>query len=198
MTKVYVHPTAIVDKAASLGTGTKVWHFVHIMGNAKLGKDCVVADYVHVSNGVTIGNNVKLENRTTLYEGVTIQDQVFVGPHTTFTNDLYPRSINQDWKITPTLVKKGSSIGAASVIVCGVTIGKYALIGSGSVVTTDVPDYALAYGNPARVRGFVCKCGKKLETKEKKQNTVLMMCPFCKADYEIPEKDYAQIQKNGQ
>lgn len=195
MTNVYVHPTAIVDKGVKLGSGTKVWHFVHLMENAKLGKDCIVADYVHVGRNVTVGDNVKLENRATVYEGVTIQEDVFVGPNVTFTNDLYPRSFNKDWKISQTLIKKGSSLGAGTIIVCGVTIGKFVLVGSGSVVTTDIPDYALVYGNPARIKGFVCKCGKKLEKTDKQGNHVGMKCHFCKAQYQIPVKDYAQLEK---
>jgi acetyltransferase-like isoleucine patch superfamily enzyme len=137
---------------------------------------------------------VKLENRATLYEGVTIEDKVFVGPHVTFTNDFYPRSFSTDWKILETHVKKGASIGARTVIVCGVTIGKYALIGAGSVVTQDIPDYALVYGNPARIRAFVCRCGEKLETAEKKENCVVMTCISCDKTYKIAAEDYCKIK----
>jgi UDP-2-acetamido-3-amino-2,3-dideoxy-glucuronate N-acetyltransferase len=115
----------------------------------------VLGDYVYVGRGVKIGDGVKLENRTTVYEGGTIEDDVFVGPHVTFTNDLIPRSFSTDWKIHPTLVKKGASIGGGTVVVCGINIGEYALLGAGSVVTEDMPPHALAYGNPARIRGFV-------------------------------------------
>jgi acetyltransferase-like isoleucine patch superfamily enzyme len=195
VTDVYVDPTAIIDNRVSLGSGTKVWHFVHIMEDAKIGNECVLADYVYVGRGVKIGNGVKLENRATVYEGVKIEDKVFVGPHVTFTNDLYPRSFNTDWKILQTLVKEGSSIGAGTVIVCGVTIGEYALIGAGSIVTENIPPHALAYGNPARIRGFVCRCAKKLETEEKKKNHVSMKCPFCNEKYNIPVEDYARIEK---
>ena len=195
MSKVHVDPTAIVDYGVKLGSGTKVWHFVHIMKDAKIGKDCILADYVYVGRGVKIGDRVKLENRATVYEGVTIEDNVFVGPQVTFTNDPSPRSLNSDWKILPTLVKEGSSIGAGTVIVCGVIIGEYALVGAGSVVTDDIPSNALAYGNPARVRGFVCRCGRKLETQEKNEKTVLMACPCCKERYAIPVEDYARMKK---
>jgi acetyltransferase-like isoleucine patch superfamily enzyme len=150
LTNVYVHPTAIVDKDVCIGDGTKVWHFVHIMSGVNIGKDCLLGDYVHVGRDVKIGNHVKLENRATVYTGVTIEDKVFVGPHVTFTNDMYPRSCNKDWKITTTKVKEGSSIGAGSVIRCGVTIGEYSLVGAGSVVTSDVPAHALVFGNPLR------------------------------------------------
>ncbi|MEJ2272930.1 MAG: acyltransferase [Candidatus Bathyarchaeota archaeon] len=193
MTKVYVDPTAIIDKNVKLGNGTKIWHFVHIMKDAKLGTNCTVADYVHIGKGVTIGNNVKLENRTTIYEGVTIENNVFVGPHVTFTNDLFPRSSNPDWKILSTLVKKGSSIGAGSVIICGITIGENTMIGASSTVTKDMPSHSLAYGNPARIRGFICKCGKKLLPIEQNDNHVLMKCVSCKISYKIPIKDYLAI-----
>jgi UDP-2-acetamido-3-amino-2,3-dideoxy-glucuronate N-acetyltransferase len=194
MSNVYIDPTAIIDEPVNIGSGTKIWHFVHIMKDAQIGKECILADYVYIGKGVIIGNKVKLENRVNVYDGVTIQDNVFVGPHVTFTNDLYPRSLNPDWKILPTLVKQGSSIGAGSVIVCGVTIGENALIGAGSVVTNDIPPFALVYGNPARVRSFICKCGTKLETEEKNEKIVLMVCSCCKERYTIPLEDYAEIK----
>jgi len=193
--KVTIQPTAIVDKNVVIREGTRVWNFVHIRENAEIGKQCVLADYVYVGRGVKIGNNVKLENRATVYEGVTIQDKVFVGPHVTFTNDPYPRSFSTDWKILQTLVKEGSSIGAGTVIVCGVTIGEYTLIGAGSVVTEDMPPHALAYGNPARIRGFVCRCSRKLEIEEKKKTYVLMKCQFCRKKYKIATEDYARLKK---
>ena len=195
MSKVTVPPTSVVDKTAVIREGTRVWNFVHVRENAEIGKECVLADYVYVGRGVKIGNTVKLENRATVYEGVTIEDKVFVGPHVTFTNDLIARSFNTDWKILQTLVKEGSSIGAGTVIVCGVTIGEYALIGAGSVVTENIPPHALAYGNPARIRGFVCRCGRKLETTEKKKNHVSMECPVCNEKYKIATEDYAKIEK---
>ena len=195
MSKVTVPHTSVVDKSAIIGEGTRVWNFVHIRENAEIGKECVIADYVYVGRGVKIGNSVKLENRATVYEGVTIDAKVFVGPHVTFTNDFIPRSFNTDWKILPTHVKEGGSIGAGTVIVCGTTIGEYALIGAGSVVTENIPSHALAYGNPARIRGFVCRCGRKLETHEKKKDCVLMKCQFCKEHYDIPVEDYKRIRK---
>jgi len=195
VTNVYVDHTAIIDNGVSLGSGTKIWHFVHIMEDAKIGKECVLADYVYVGRGVKIGNGVKLENRATVYEGVTIEDKVFVGPHVTFTNDPYPRSFNTDWKILQTLVKEGASIGAGTIIVCGISIGDYSLVGAGSVVTENIPPHALAYGNPARIKGFVCRCGRKLETKEKKKDHALMKCPICNEKYKIATEDYARIEK---
>lgn len=195
MSKVIIQPTSVVDKTAIIGEGTCVWNFVHVRENAEIGKECTVSDYVYVGRRVKIGNYVKLENRATIYEGVTIQDKVFVGPHVTFTNDPYPRSFSTDWKILQTLVKEGASIGARTVIVCGITIGDYALIGAGSVVTEDIPPYALAYGNPARIRWFVCRCSRKLETEERKETYVLMKCRFCRIKYKIAMEDYARIKK---
>ena len=196
MNKVYVHPTVVIDKTAILGDGTKVWHFAHVRENAEIGRGCVLGYSVYVGKGVKIGNGVKLENRATIYAGVKIEDKVFVGPHVTFTNDPYPRSFSTDWKIVETLVREGASIGVGAVVVCGVTIGKYAMIGAGSVVTKDTPPHAIVYGNPAEVRGFACKCGRKLKEKEKKREFVLMKCPFCGKKYEIPAEDYAKIRKN--
>ena len=195
MSKVSVASTAIVDETAVIGECTRIWNFVHIREKATIGKDCVLADYVYVGRGVEVGDNVKIQNRATIYEGVTIEDKVFVGPHVTFTNDFYPRSFSTDWKILSTHVKTGASIGARTVIVCGVTIGEYALIGAGSVVTENIPPHALAYGNPARIRGFVCKCGRKFEKEEKRKSYVLMKCSFCREEYKIPMEDYARTQK---
>ncbi len=195
MSKITVPTTSVVDKTAVIGEGTRVWNFVHVRENAEIGNECVLADYVYVGRGVKIGNNVKIENRATVYQGVTIQDKVFVGPHVTFTNDPYPRSFSADWKIHPTLVKEGASIGARTVVRCGVAIGEYALIGAGSVVTEDMPPHALAYGNPARIRGFVCRCGRKLEVEEKKETYVLMKCQFCNKEYTIAAEDYARLKK---
>jgi UDP-2-acetamido-3-amino-2,3-dideoxy-glucuronate N-acetyltransferase len=192
--KVIIPNTSVVDKSVLIGEGTRVWNFVHIRENAEIGKECVIADYVYVGRGVKVGKGVKLENRATVYEGVTIEDRVFVGPHVSFTNDFLPRSFNTEWKILQTHVKEGASIGAGTAIICGTTIGEYALIGAGSVVTGNIPPHALAYGNPARIRGFVCKCNRKLETKEKKKAYVLMKCQICQEHYKIPIEDYARIR----
>jgi UDP-2-acetamido-3-amino-2,3-dideoxy-glucuronate N-acetyltransferase len=195
MNKAKVEPTSIVDKNAVINDGTRIWNFVHVRENARIGKNCVLGDYVYIGRGVKIGNCVKLENRATIYEGVTIEDDVFVGPHVTFTNDFIPRSFSTDWKIHSTHVKKGASIGAGTVVVCGVTIGEYALIGAGSVVTKNLPPHALTYGNPARVRGFVGKNGRKLEIKKKMKNYVLMKCSSCNEQYKIPLEDYSRIRR---
>ena len=196
MNKTYIHPTAIVNKTAKIGDGTKIWHFVHVRENAKIGKNCVLGHAVYVDCNVKIGNRVKLENRANIYDGVTLEDDVFIGPHVTFTNDLYPRSFNGDWKIVPTLVKKGASIGAGSIVVCGVTINKYAMIGAGSVVTQDIPAHAFAFGNPARIRGFACKCGRKLVEAKRQRDYVLMNCPKCGEKIKIPAQDFVKVLKD--
>jgi len=196
LSKVYIHPTAVVDKTAKIGKGTKIWHFVHVRENAEIGVHCVLGHSVYIDREVKIGNRVKLENRANVYQGVKIEDDVFVGPHVTFTNDPYPRSFSTNWKIVPTCVKKGASIGAASVVLCGVTINEYAMIGAGSVVAQDVPSHALALGNPAKIRGFVCRCGRKLVKEKQQHGFVLMKCTNCGEKYKIPAEDFAKIWKN--
>ena len=158
----FKHPTAVVE-SDHIGEGTKIWHFAHVREGAKIGKNCVVGKSVYIDADVEIGNGVKIQNFVSLYKGVRIEDEVLIGPSVTFTNDLYPRASSWDEdKITPTAVKRGASIGANSTIVCGVSIGGYAMIGAGSVVTKDVPPFGLVYGNPAELKGFVCSCGRKL------------------------------------
>jgi len=161
MAGFYKHETATVEKGAKLGEGTKVWHYAHVREGAVLGKNCNVGHCGYVCRNVVIGDNVKIGNKVSVFEGVTIEDDVFVGPHVVFTNDMRPRSLG-GWNITKTRVKRGASIGSNSTIVCGITIGSYSMVGAGSVVTKDVPDNGLVYGNPARLKGFVCRCGEDL------------------------------------
>jgi len=178
--KYFVHPTAVVEEGAIIGEGTRIWHFAHIRSGAKIGRNCNIGKDVYIDVGVEIGNNVKIQNCVSVYRGVKIEDDVFIGPHAVFTNDLYPRSFNTDWKVVPTLVKRGASIGANATIVCGVTIGEYAMVGAGSVVTRDVPPHGLVYGNPARLRGFVCVCGRRLEDIiEMNDSEVIYRCKYC-------------------
>jgi acetyltransferase-like isoleucine patch superfamily enzyme len=160
--KVFIHATADVSSEANIGENTKVWHLAQIREGASIGENCIISKNVYVDTGVRIGNNVKIQNNVNIYNGVIIEDDVFLGPSMTFTNDLFPRSTNANWVITKTVVKKGASIGANATVVCGVTIGKYAMVGAGAVVTKDVHDYTLVVGNPAKTTGRVCKCGVKL------------------------------------
>lgn len=163
MEGVFIHSTAEVSDSAKIGKGTKVWNQAQIRNDAELGENCIISKNVYVDEHVKIGNRVKIQNNVNVYHGVTIEDDVFLGPSMTFTNDMYPRAFSASWKITETLVKKGASIGANATIRCGVTIGEYATVGSGSVVTKDVLPHALVVGNPARQIGWVCKCGFKLD-----------------------------------
>jgi len=187
----FIHPTAVVEDGAVIGDGTRIWHFAHIRSGARIGRNCNIGKDVYVDVGVEIGDNVKIQNGVSIYRGVRIEDDAFIGPHAVFTNDLYPRSFNRDWKIVPTLVKKGASIGANATIVCGVTIGEYAMVGAGSVVTRDVPPHGLVYGNPARLRGFVCFCGRRLEeVVEMNENEVSFRCSHCGRIVKIPRAYY--------
>jgi acetyltransferase-like isoleucine patch superfamily enzyme len=152
---VFVHPTADVEEGARIGAGTKIWHLAHIRSSAHLGADCVIGRNVYVDANVMIGDLVKIQNNVSVYQGVMLEDEVFVGPCAVFTNDLRPRAQNPEWQITPTLVRKGASIGANATIVCGVEIGSYAMVAAGSVVTRNVAPYQLVAGNPARPLGWV-------------------------------------------
>ncbi|MEP6774065.1 MAG: acyltransferase [Chloroflexota bacterium] len=189
MDNVYIHPTADVSPKAVLGDGVRVWHEAQVREGAMLGRNCILGKGVYIDFGVQIGNNVKIQNRASVYHGVTIESGVFIGPHAIFTNDKLPRAVNpdgslksdDDWELGKILVREGASIGAGAIIVAGVTIGRWAMIGSGSVVTRDVPDYGLAYGNPARLHGYACPCGHGLE----QQSGDLWGCPSCGREFTI-------------
>jgi UDP-2-acetamido-3-amino-2,3-dideoxy-glucuronate N-acetyltransferase len=158
-----VHPSAIVDEGATIGEGTRVWHWVHICGGAKIGKCCSFGQNVFVGNKVVIGDNVKVQNNVSIYDNVTLEDDVFCGPSMVFTNVYNPRSaISRKNEYRDTLVRRGATLGANCTIVCGITIGEHAFIGAGAVVNRDVPPYALMVGVPARRRGWVCSCGTTL------------------------------------
>lgn len=170
------HETAIVDDGATIGDGTKIWHFSHVQSGAIIGEDCVLGQNVNVAGGAVVGNRCKIQNNVSIYEGVTLEDDVFCGPSCVFTNDHQPRAHSiLGWTVSSTLVKKGASIGANATIVCGNTLGEYCMIGSGGVVTHDIPAYALEVGVPARQVGWVCECGSKLDD--------ALVCPACGAEY---------------
>jgi UDP-2-acetamido-3-amino-2,3-dideoxy-glucuronate N-acetyltransferase len=159
----YSHPTAIIDDGCEIGSGTKIWHFSHIMPNCKIGENCNIGQNVVVSPEVVLGRNVKVQNNVSIYTGVICEDDVFLGPSMVFTNVINPRSaVNRKNQYLKTLVKKGASIGANATIVCGFDIGKFAFIGAGTVVTKAVPDYALVVGNPGRQTGWMSEFGQKL------------------------------------
>ncbi|HNX38958.1 MAG TPA: acyltransferase [Methanothrix sp.] len=162
----YAHPTAVVESEA-IGEGTKIWHFAHVRRGSKIGRNCNIGKSVYIDIDAQIGDNVKVQNFVSVYKGVTIEDDVFVGPSATFTNDLYPRAfIWDEGHVSPTRIGRGASIGANATIVCGITVGEYAMIGAGALVAEDVPPFALMLGNPARLRGYVCYCGRRVKRAE--------------------------------
>jgi acetyltransferase-like isoleucine patch superfamily enzyme len=166
----FVHETADVHPNAQIGVGTKIWNQAQVRGGAVIGEECIIGKNTYVDADVVVGNRVKIQNNCSLYVGLTVEDGVFIGPHVIFTNDKYPRAINfdgtlksaSDWEVWKTTVHYGASIGAGAIILPGINIGRFALIGSGAVVTKDVQDYAVVVGNPAKSIGFVCKCAKLL------------------------------------
>lgn len=202
---VRIHPTADVSPDAVIGEGTIVWHQAQIREGARLGSQCMIGKGVYIDCDVTLGENVKIQNYVSVYHGVTLERGVFCGPHCVFTNDMRPRAMNPDgtsrspadWRVVRTLVREGAAIGANATIVCGVTIGRWAMVGAGSVVTGDVPDYGLVWGNPSQLHGFVCPCGGRLsavdEPAQDKATTVRLVCPECETEVAIPARTFYSI-----
>ena len=177
--KYFVHESSYVDDNVKIGDGTKIWHFSHVMSNSEMGEKCNIGQNVVISPGVKLGNGVKIQNNVSVYTGVICEDDVFLGPSCVFTNVINPRSfIERKAEYRETIIGKGASIGANVTIVCGHNIGKFALIGAGAVVTKNIPDYALVMGNPARIKGYVCKCGEKLSFENDKAT-----CTACGLNY---------------
>jgi UDP-2-acetamido-3-amino-2,3-dideoxy-glucuronate N-acetyltransferase len=187
----FAHPTAIIDEGCKIGKGTKIWHFSHIMPDCVIGENCNLGQNVVVSPKVVLGNNVKVQNNVSIYTGVICEDDVFLGPSMVFTNVINPRSaIPRRDQYKETLVKKGASIGANATIICGHTIGKYAMVGAGSVVTKDVPDYALVVGNPARQIGWVSEYGHRLQFDERG----IAICPESGQKYQLKDGKVSRIE----
>jgi UDP-2-acetamido-3-amino-2,3-dideoxy-glucuronate N-acetyltransferase len=191
---IRVHPTADVSSEAQIGEGSSIWHHVQVREGARIGQNCILGKGVYVDFGVKIGNNVKVQNYVSIYHGVEIEDGVFVGPHVCFTNDNLPRAVKpdgslksgDDWEVGRILIKRGAALGANATILPRVTVGEWALVGAGAVVTKDVPPYGLALGNPARLVGFVCPCGARLEAGQETEGAMLARCCQCGAAIGIP------------
>lgn len=192
MSGYYAAPSALIDEGASVGTGTKIWHFSHVQSGAQIGENCVLGQNVNISDNVKIGNGVKIQNNVSVYEGVELEDFVFCGPSCVFTNDMTPRSRypkgHENYK--KTLIRHDATIGANATIVCGNTIGEYATIGAGAVVTKDIPAHALAAGIPAKQIGWVCECGQVLDDN--------LCCPDCGRQYEQAEEGIRMTEEGNQ
>jgi acetyltransferase-like isoleucine patch superfamily enzyme len=188
--QTYIHPSAEVSPQAAIGPGTRVWHQAQVRERAKLGANCIVGKGAYVDFDVAIGDNVKIQNGVYLYHGVTVEDGVFLGPGVILTNDRLPRAINPDgslkgdadWEVSATLIKRGAAIGAGAVILPGVTLGEFAMVGAGAVVTRDVPDQGLVYGNPARLHGYACVCGRPLSPAAEG----FWLCAACGERFSLP------------
>ncbi len=192
--KPFIHPTAEVAGSAAVGSGCKIWRQAHIREGASLGADCIIGADVYIGAGVKLGANCKVQNQALLYEGVELEQGVFVGPQVCFTNDFLPRAVNpdqslksaDDWHVGRTLVQEGAAVGAGSVVITGVTIGRWALVGAGTVVTRDVPEHALVVGNPGRIKGWVCRCARRLEIERGVDGSVVGHCSVCESTVPLP------------
>src|SRR5262245_60025696 len=185
-TQYFAHESCYIDEGSIVGAGTKIWHFTHVMAGARIGERCNIGQNVVVSPDVVVGNNVKIQNNVSVYTGVVLEDDVFCGPSMVFTNVVNPRSrVSRRDEYRGTLVKRGATLGANATVVCGHVIGRYAFVGAGSVVTRDVPDYALVIGNPGRVTGWMCECGVKLAAGSHAPNDA--HCTACGRSYRISD-----------
>jgi UDP-2-acetamido-3-amino-2,3-dideoxy-glucuronate N-acetyltransferase len=199
---VTIHPTADVSDDAEVGPGTRVWQQVQVREGAVIGSECILGKGVYVDLNVRIGDRCKLQNGVSVFHGFGLEDGVFLGPGVMLLNDKNPRAINldgslksdSDWTVSTGAVRHGASIGGGSVVLPGINIGRFALIGAGSVVTRDVLDHGIAFGNPARLKGFACPCGQPLAAVERKADGMLMRCPRCATELSIRLNDYAQVQ----
>jgi len=186
-----IHPTADVSPDAQIGEGTRIWHEAQVREGARVGRECILGKGVYVDKDVVVGDRCKIQNRASLFHGVVLMDGVFVGPHVAFTNDRFPRAVNpdgslksdDDWEQEPTFVQRGASVGAGAVVLPGVTIGEWAMVGAGAVVTSDVPAHAIVKGNPARIAGWACTCGRPLRISEARE----WHCERCGRSFQVGE-----------
>lgn len=198
---VYIHPTAEVSNEATLGEGTRIWHQAQVRQKARIGEQCIIGKGAYIDFEVTIGNRCKLQNGVYVYHGATLEDGVFLGPGAMILNDKNPRAINPDgtlktdadWLVSASRIGYGAGIGGGAIILPGVNVGRWAIVGSGAVVTRHVPDYGLVYGNPARLAGFVCPCGQRLKLKHETAEACLLACPSCQQEITLPVEIYRQI-----
>jgi len=200
----FAHPTANIENDVTIGEGTKIWAYAHVRGGSKIGKNCIISENVFVDSETELGDNCKIQNHAIVYHKAILENGVFIGPNVCFTNDKVPRAINpdgslkgtDDWEVATIKIGTGAAIGAHSAITPGVTIGAWAMAGSGSVITKDVPDFALVYGNPARIHGFVCKCGKKLgDIINKDTDSITFKCE-CGEEINISRENYRLLDNN--
>lgn len=196
--KYFVHESSYIDEPVTIGSGTKVWHFSHIMKGCIIGQDCVIGQNVYIDTDVVIGNNVKIQNNVSVFKKVTLEDNVFCGPSAVFTNVINPRSAYPKGfdEYSSTVVKRGVTIGANATIICGIVIGEFAFIGGGSVVTKDVLPYALMYGNPARQHGWMSESGNKLNFQKKRDGTLVASCSTSQTEYILKNDGVSKINEN--
>jgi UDP-2-acetamido-3-amino-2,3-dideoxy-glucuronate N-acetyltransferase len=188
----FAHHSSFIDDGCEIGAGTKIWHFTHVMAGAKIGRGCTIGQNVVISPQVVVGDNVKIQNNVSVYTGVILEDDVFCGPSMVFTNVINPRSrVPRKDEYRPTLVRCGATLGANSTVVCGHTIGRHAFVGAGTVVTRDVPDYALVVGNPGRIVGWICECGVKLGAGARAPRHVV--CAACASVYQTEGASLTRI-----
>lgn len=201
----FVHPSAEVSDEAIVGQGTRIWHQAQVLPRARIGSECILGKGVYIDFDVSIGDRCKLQNGVNVYHGATVEDGVFLGPGVMLLNDKNPRAINpdgtlksgSDWQVSPTHIGEGAGVGGGAIILPGVTVGPWAIIGAGSVVTQDITAYGLAFGNPARLKGFVCRCGQRLALKTKGNEMVWFECPHCQREVAVPVAAYARSGSKG-
>ncbi|GBD03099.1 dTDP-3-amino-3,6-dideoxy-alpha-D-galactopyranose 3-N-acetyltransferase [bacterium HR19] len=191
----FVHSLALVE-SEDIGEGTKIWAFSHVAKGAKIGKYCNIGEHCYIESGVIIGDYCTVKNGICLWDGIVLEDYVFLGPCAVFTNDKYPRSRNKNWELRKTIIRRYASVGAGAVILCGIDIGRYAVIGAGSVVTKSVPDFAVVFGNPAKIRGFACACGRVILKISRKSRAIarrVITCEFCSRVYSFDSGKFSWI-----
>lgn len=199
---LYIHPTAEVSPQATVGAGTRIWHQAQIRQGVEIGDECIIGKGVYIDFDVVIGHRCKLQNGVYVYHGATLEDGVFLGPGVMLLNDKNPRAVNPDgtlktdadWQVSRVHVGRGAGVGGGVVVLPGVSIGKWAIIGAGAVVTRNIPDYGLAYGNPARLVGFVCACGRRFDDTEATGEVVKLCCSNCGSEIFVPAATYREMK----